>query len=138
MLPDGNHFVAHRFQFFFTFFCCIVQFLYRLTGGRMLYAVPIVGVTEGTAVKHATCTEKKQYLSSIFFGESPGTPAAPPPPPSLGEKGAKCFFFKLKFSVNSYHRIRKLFLFQWDLQQIRHICNWCRVHDIHPHLEHEK
>lgn len=58
----------------------------------MLYAVPIVGVTEGTAVKHATCTEKNQYLSSIFFGESPGTPAAPPPPPSLGEKGAKCFF----------------------------------------------
>lgn len=51
----------------------------------MLYAVPIVGVTEGTAVKHATCTENKQYLSLIFFWLSPDTPAAaaaaaaPPP-----------------------------------------------------------
>lgn len=63
----------------------------------MLYAVPIVGVTEGTAVKHATCTENKQYLSLIFFWLSPDTPAAaaaaPPPLPSLGDKGGKMFFF---------------------------------------------
>lgn len=65
----------------------------------MLYAVPIVGVTEGTAVKHATCTENKQYLSLIFFWLSPDTPAAaaPPPPPSLGDKGGKMFFFNKNF-----------------------------------------
>lgn len=81
--------------------------------------------------------KKSIFIINIFWGKSRYA-SRPPPSPQFRGKGGKMFFFKLKFSVNSYHRIRKLFLFQWDSQQTRHICNWCREHDIHPHLEHEK